>query len=157
MLTTTFLSMVLFAMILTSTPLGIGVSTGKYSKLFISVLQCDLLVVYFTTDSGIKSMAKRKSYMDIGHDREDGITLWIFYNRRLATTPREAGTHAEVWGDSCLDCWRGRFDHKTKELSAIAPANAKAHVQMPTWVKDALDDEFGEYHLTSFNPQGEEM
>lgn len=98
-------------------------------------------------------MARKKSYVDIGHSDLDNVFVWL-YESSLVVVPAESGTHEQIWGQNALKYWRGRYDGKTNELSMIPPVTWPEYFGVPDEVMEGLVNRFGEFDLAEFNPKG---
>ncbi len=90
------------------------------------------------------------SYMGIGHSGGE-VTVWAWVDGGLEMWEDDL-THEDVMGKNRFDYWRGRYEGFTHTCSAVPPCDTQ-YSQIPTWLKDALEMEFGgdiEFH--SFNP-----
>lgn len=95
-----------------------------------------------------------KSYIDIGHG-DRNATLWLHDSDRIYAFKAGDDTHESIWRSPAMDCWRGRFDSKTMEISVQAPVLYKGS-SIPTWLLDKLEVKFGTGLQTwRFNPMKE--
>ena len=99
-------------------------------------------------------MSKAKSYIDIGHQTNEGVWVWL-YGPPLTALKAAAGNHEQIWGMDAMNYWRGRYVEKDHEASVIAPINWRFPGHIPQAIFDALESKFGgDIVYTAFNPQG---
>jgi len=96
---------------------------------------------------------KRKLYVDVGHQNLDEALVWL-YEPPLVAIPARSATHEEIWGQTALNHWRGRYDGKTNELSIIPPITWPEFYGIPDELTKILESRFGDYTEAAFNPKG---
>lgn len=95
-----------------------------------------------------------KTYIDIGHGDRHAV-LWLHESNRIYAFKAGDDTHESIWGIRAMDCWRGRFDEKTMEISVVAPVLYKGSA-VPEWLFDKLEAKFGTgLKMWQFNPKKE--
>lgn len=100
----------------------------------------------------VRASKEHIDYMSIGHTAPDN-KVWVYTDAQIFWWPSEKGTHAEILGKKAESLWRGRLETYTNRCTVIPP-NSTAYANIPSWLKDKLEHEFGTgLQFVSFNPK----